>query len=519
MRDVFSGGTMEAITFQGRSLPWVAAWLALSAALWGCGPVCVGTAGSCLALRVTPSDAAGATNSSRLLTVWLAGTDQGGRPITVAGTVQNAVSLPVELLIQPPSYLSTVHKISAQVFGPSQELALSGVTDLNWPLGTQIQAAVTVAPSALAFTRTADLLVGNKPSSVALLDADRDGIPDLAVASTESISGGGVVSLLLGHGDGTFASAQKIAALGSFGIISNLATADLNADGWADLTYADQFTDDIYLLLGKGNGSFQPAMRFYSSVNDPVLMSAHDLDGDGQSDLLVGGFDGWLGVLWNQGSASFATTTYLTTGGAPRWVAHQGLLAVADLNGDGLLDVVAVGIDFSSSITIWLNIGSRRFAPAATVRLISDGTVSVTAQDFDGDTFVDLAVMDSFFGGKVRFLKGDGQGHFADPQETSLNYDPSVAVGPDLNGDLIPDLVVTDLSSAGGSMGIHLALGNGAGGFSGVTCVSSVCQFPALPMAVVAQDLNRDQKLDLVLVTGGSSGSEGGVSILRNVSP
>lgn len=510
---------MEAIISRGRSLPVVVAWLALSAALWGCGPVCVGTAGSCLDLRVTPSGAGGATNSSGQLTVWLAGTDQAGMPITVAGVVQHAVSLPVELLIQPPSYLSTVHKVAAQVFGASQELALSGNTDLNWPLGTQIQATVTVAPSALTFTRMADLIVGTNPSSVALLDADGNGVPDLAVTSTDPASGNDMVSLLLGRGDGTFGGAQKLAALGAFGTISNLAAADLNTDGLADLAYADRFTSTIYLLLGKGNGSFQPVMQFSSAVNQPSLMTARDLDGDGKIDLVVVGYNGSLGVLWNQGSNSFTTRTDLTTGNAPRWLLNQGFLAVADLNGDGLLDLVAAGIDFNSSVTIWLNRGGRMFAPAATVSLISDSPISVTAQDFDGDTFVDLAVMDGFFGGKIRFLKGDGQGHFADPQEASVAYDPGVAMGPDLNGDLVPDLVVTDRSTAGGSMGIHLALGNGAGGFSGAACASSVCQFPTIPRAVVAQDLDRDQKLDLVIVTDGSSGSKGEVSILRNVSP
>src|SRR5438128_8278020 len=94
---------------------------------------------------------------------------------------------------------------------------------------------------------------GSNPVSVAVGDFNRDGIADLAVAN----NGSNNVSVLLGKGDGTFGAAIHYAA-GSGP--NSVAVADLNGDGIPDLVVANTGSQSGSVLLGNGDGSFQAAV-------------------------------------------------------------------------------------------------------------------------------------------------------------------------------------------------------------------------------------------------------------------
>src|SRR5678815_4670509 len=74
--------------------------------------------------------------------------------------------------------------------------------------------------------------MGNGPVAVAVADLNHDGIPDLVTANAFSND----VSVLVGHGDGTFAAPQRV-AVGNFP--QSVAVADLNGDGIPDLVTAN----------------------------------------------------------------------------------------------------------------------------------------------------------------------------------------------------------------------------------------------------------------------------------------
>ncbi len=501
------------------ALRWLFMWLLLSAILSGCGPICEGTTGSCLDLRVERS---GSAITGEALTAWILGTDLTGAPIRVAGTIPNSVSLPTNVALIPPPYLQEVSRVSAQILGDSQALALTGRTSLRWPTGEHIQASVSLAVPSLAFTKTADLRVGEAPSSVALFDANQDGKLDLAVASSVPSFGSrmDMVSLLLGQGNGSFGSPQKLAELPVLTVISNLIAADLNGDGLTDLAYADWSFANVYLLLGQRDGTFQPVKQLRSSVANPGTLVARDLDGDKQIDLIIESYTGSIGVMWNQGDANFSTSTNLITGSEVN-VPDPDSFAVEDLNSDGLPDVVSRAAS-NDSLLIWMNKGGRTFGSPATVKVDffrSDITLSFTVQDFDGDTVPDLLVGGKSFakGDWVGFLKGDGRGQFAEANQRRVSYDPQWLSGPDLNDDLIPDLCAVGSSAAASDAPLHLALGNGSGGFQENSCGS--CQLPAGTTSVTANDLDGDQKLDLLILTARTGSSTGSVIVLRNVSP
>ncbi len=501
------------------TLRWLLLWLLLSEILSGCGPICEGTTGSCLDLRVERS---GSAITGEALTVWIAGTDLTGAPIRVAGTVPSSISFPTNVALIPPPYLREVSRVSAQILGDSQALALTGRTGLRWPTGEHIQASVSLSIPSLDFTKTAELRVGEAPSSVALLDANQDGNLDLAVASSSSSFGSSndMVSLLLGQGNGRFGSPLQLTELSFLTVISNLIAADLDGDGLTDLAYADWQVGDVYLLLGQRDGTFQPVKQFRSSVASPGILVARDLDGDKQIDLVIKSYTGSIGVMWNQGNASFSTSTGLFTGSGVN-VPDPESFAVEDLNGDGLADVVARAASNDSLLT-WMNKGGRTFGSPATVKVDffrSDITLSFTVQDFDGDTVPDLLVGGKTFakGDWVRFLKGDGHGQFSEANQRRVSYDPQWLSSPDLNDDLIPDLCAVGSSASASDAPLHLALGNGAGGFQEDSCGN--CQLPAEVTSVAAQDLDGDKKLDLLILTARTSSSTGSVIVLRNVSP
>ena len=94
---------------------------------------------------------------------------------------------------------------------------------------------------------------GTNPISVAIADINGDGKPDLAVANY-----GGDVSVLLGNGKGGFTAVNY--AAGSHP--HSVAIADFNGDGNPDLVVTNEGDDNISVLLGKGNGTFQPAVNY-----------------------------------------------------------------------------------------------------------------------------------------------------------------------------------------------------------------------------------------------------------------
>jgi hypothetical protein len=93
-------------------------------------------------------------------------------------------------------------------------------------------------------------VVGAHPVAIAAGDFNGDGNVDLAVAND-----GKTVSVLLGHGDGTFGKAAEYA----IGVIpGQIAVADVNGDGLADIAVSGKDSTTISVLIGRGDGSFEP---------------------------------------------------------------------------------------------------------------------------------------------------------------------------------------------------------------------------------------------------------------------
>jgi hypothetical protein len=104
-------------------------------------------------------------------------------------------------------------------------------------------------------------------------DFNGDGKPDLAVAN----SGSNNISLMLGKGDGSFQPAENMAV---GGLPVSIVVGDLNSDGKLDLAAANRNSRTLSVLLGKGDGSFQPAANIALDVT-PGSIAVGDFNGDG----------------------------------------------------------------------------------------------------------------------------------------------------------------------------------------------------------------------------------------------
>jgi len=320
--------------------------------------------------------------------------------------------------------------------------------------------------------------IGVQPDGVAFGDVNKDGKLDLLIADFGiSGEGAGSVLLLLGNGDGTFQTSKSI-SVGSVNPQA-VAVADLNRDGKLDVVTGNGTSlGPIFgnsILLGNGDGTFQPFKQANNGGSSTTATVA-DLNGDGILDLVDGGFIAAATLLGNGDGTFQPAKNYAVPGALAS--------AVADLDVDGIADLITGG----NGVSVLRGRGDGTFQNPVVWGV---GSEIALVADFNEDGKLDL---DSAARTTINVALGNGHGAFSAPHEYALGSAPSNVATGDFNNDGKPDIAVTK-TNIGGSVAV--LLGNGNGTFK-PPLTASFGFFDD----VVAADLNGDSKLDLVLSGG-----------------
>jgi hypothetical protein len=385
-------------------------------------------------------------------------------------------------------------------------------------------------------------------------DFNNDGYPDLLTVNNSNVWG---LGLILGNGDGTFQPPIEVVGndtYGAFGGIvagdfnkdgsldfavlwlvgygpvqlsvylndgvghftlnnnyiigvsptrmsRSLATADLNSDGNLDLIAPDLSNNTVAILYGNGNGTFQNAIELPLPYA-PTGVAIGDFNKDKKPDIVIASstgccpFAGGITVLLNNGNGTFQSpVSYPDPAGV-----DNGLVAVADLNADGKLDVVESS-EGGSNIAVFMGNGDGTFQTAATYPV--PWASSIALGDLSGAKKPDI-VAASYPDGTVWVLLNKGTGIFqvsgvysADSSSAAMVNSMSIALA-DFNGDKKLDFV------AGNPAGqfVTVGLGNGDGTFRDSPHYN---QSPGVwSYGVATADFNKDGNLDLVQAGGGT---------------
>ncbi len=290
---------------------------------------------------------------------------------------------------------------------------------------------------------------------------------------------------------------------GSIPLTSPVESGDFNNDGKLDLTAAIGPT--VWVSLGNGDGTFQVGKPSAGPTGATITaINVADVNGDGILDLIVSGAKNsttsFVSTMIGNGDGTFQAPIETDFSGLHL---PQGMI-LADYNGDGILDLA-----FASGLSVQtlLGNGDGTFRMGPSTASIEIPLNVVATGDFNKDGKADLVVTmyDLFSTGLdyVVVFPGNGDGSFGTPVVVTGSGSAFVgsitaAVG-DFNGDGNLD-IATGIQTVGATIQgiIQIALGNGDGTFQSTTNVPNVS---SVTTPLLVGDINGDGNLDLI--TGG----------------
>lgn len=335
------------------------------------------------------------------------------------------------------------------------------------------------------FAPPVDYTVGSLPFANAVGDFNGDKILDVAVCNYSSNN----VSVLLGKGDGTFEAAVNY-TVGTEP--SAITVGDFNGDGAPDIAVADEIGQTIAVLINKadGSGTFKPAV-LYPAGHAPRGIVAGSLRNNNILDLVVANnLGGDVTVFRGNGDGTFQAGVNYTADQNPKSV----VLGVFSSN--GILDI-AVANHNTNDVSILMGNGDGTFQPPVNYPVGLDPR-HVLAFDFNKDGKLDLATAN---GGEstVSILYGNGDGTFQPQVKYNASTSPRWLAVADYNNDGFLDIATSNYDARD----VSVLLGTGSSTAGQAFTAPTNYVVGANPTGLVAGDFNGDGLPDIAVTVGG----------------
>lgn len=276
------------------------------------------------------------------------------------------------------------------------------------------------------FDPVAHVWVGDDPRRVATGHFNDDDVPELVVANAVSYS----VSVLEGLGGAEFASDTVFIFEQDLGPMD---VGDVDADGDADIVASH---DDIEVVFFENDGTGALQQHRLSGVRlEPRTLALADLTGDGSLEIVAGYSSPRTLEVYRRVGSMYELMQLLELESNP-----QHVLTV-DLNGDRSLDVALV--QSNDSLLAFDNDGNGLLAPAGDLELLNFQTLDLAAGDLDDDGFPELFVPDRD-DDVVYVMDNDGHGTFSHAFALEAGNTPSAVATGDLDDDGDVDVVIAN---------------------------------------------------------------------------
>jgi hypothetical protein len=295
-----------------------------------------------------------------------------------------------------------------------------------------------------------------------------------------------------------------------------VAVGDINGDHKLDLAVANSGSNNVSVLMGNGDGTFQPAIN-YDIGASPQSVAVGDFDGVGRLDLVTANSNNTVTLLLSD--LGFQSPVSYDVGSNPRSVAVGNFNEFNNKPGPQLGLVTAnYG---SNNVSTLQNLSGAGDAPTELPNFTYDAKANPPEPTYGtGSNPVAVATFSDFFDGNyvnvatansgsntVSVLVGEGT-NFIPPVNYGVGSNPSSLAVGDFNDDILPDLVTANSGSDTVSVLVN--------DFTGAHFYPAV-SFPvgSDPQSVAVGDFNGDGLQDLVTANMGS----GTVSVLLNNLP
>jgi len=370
--------------------------------------------------------------------------------------------------------------------------------------GSSLVIAAIPSTTATSFEDSVQLTAGLASQAVVIADVDLDGNQDLVVANNESDD----VSILYGLGDGTFDAPVNIVTRTGPAAVQ---VAEMTGDPLPDIVVAHDTASEV-LTLKQGPARVFELGTAVVTDDGPTGLVLADFDGDGARDAATANFfssDGTVSYLRGLGNGDFAeAVNYLTVPPDSELFTGPIALAAADINNDSKNDLVVANSD-GNNVALLLGNGDGTFAVPSNFE-VGAAPVAIAVGDLNIDGKLDIATADEedF---AVSLLFGQGGGQFETAVSALVGSFPSAIGIWDYNLDGRPDIAVTD--SFGENDGVTVLRGGGDGSF---LAQEDFVVGGTSPVSIASGDLNGDFKFDVVTANVDAPTEEESLSSLIN---